>query len=102
MAIKLLTPEQIRTMSLAQKDEWWLKNVFRGDMPQLTWRSATTGVVLGSVLSLTNLYIAMRTGWLLGVGITSVILAFGLYKALSKLGLGSEMSILENNAMQSI
>src|SRR5262249_37841778 len=42
------------------------------------------------------------TGWSLGVGITSVIVAFALFKVLSRLGLGKEMTILENNAMQSI
>ncbi|EYF01593.1 OPT family oligopeptide transporter [Chondromyces apiculatus] len=102
MALKQLTPEQIQTMSLEEKDAWWLKNVYRGDMPQLTWRSAITGMVLGSFLSLTNLYLGMRTGWSLGVGITSVILAFALFRVLSRLGLGRDMTILENNAMQSI
>ena len=34
MAIKQLSPEQVRSMTLEEKDEWWLKNVFRGDMPQ--------------------------------------------------------------------
>ncbi|WP_437573287.1 OPT family oligopeptide transporter [Sorangium sp. So ce887] len=102
MAIKQLTPEQIHTMSLEEKDTWWLKNVYRGDMPQLTWRSAITGMLLGAFLSLTNLYIGARTGWSLGVGITSVILAFGLFKVLSRLGLGRDMTVLENNAMQSI
>ncbi|MCC6553991.1 MAG: OPT/YSL family transporter, partial [Polyangiaceae bacterium] len=102
MALKQLTPEQIQTMSLEEKDEWWLKNVFRGDMPQLTWRSAITGMLLGGFLSLTNLYIGARTGWSLGVGITSVILAFAIFKVLSKLGAGREMTVLENNAMQSI
>jgi uncharacterized oligopeptide transporter (OPT) family protein len=102
MALKLLTPEQVRSMSLEEKDEWWLKNVYRGDMPQLTLRSALTGVALGSVLSLTNLYIATRTGWLLGVGITSVVLSFAAFKTLSKAGVAREMTVLENNAMQSI
>lgn len=102
MAIHELNDEQIRTWSLEQKDRWWLENVFRGDMPQLTLRSALTGMGLGAVLSLTNIYIGAKTGWTLGVGITSVILAFGLFKALSKLGLSSEFTILENNAMQSI
>ncbi|WP_437669007.1 OPT family oligopeptide transporter [Sorangium sp. So ce131] len=102
MAIKQLTPEQIQTMSLEEKDTWWLKNVYRGDMPQLTWRSAVTGMLLGAFLSLTNLYIGARTGWALGVGITSVILAFALFKVLSRLGLGRDMTVLENNAMQSI
>src|SRR5262245_4747582 len=102
MAIKQLSPEQVRTMSLEEKDEWWLKNVFRGDMPQLTLRSALTGMLLGGVLSLTNLYVGARTGWTLGVGITSVILAFALFKILARAGLGREMTVLENNAMQSI
>ena len=89
-------------MTLQEKDEWWLKNVYKGDMPQLTLRSALTGMVLGGVLSLTNLYIGIKTGWTLGVGISSVILSFAFFKILSKLKLGSPMTILENNAMQSI
>jgi uncharacterized oligopeptide transporter (OPT) family protein len=102
VAIEQLTEEQVRTMSPAEKDRWWLENVFRGDMPQLTIRSALTGMILGSVLSLTNLYIGIQTGWTLGVGITSVILAFATFKILSRSGLGREMTILENNCMQSI
>jgi uncharacterized oligopeptide transporter (OPT) family protein len=102
VAIHELNAEQIRTWSLAQKDRWWLENVYRGDMPQLTLRSALTGMSLGGILSLTNIYVGAKTGWTLGVGITSVILAFALFKALSRLGLASEFTILENNAMQSI
>lgn len=102
MALPQLTKEQLRTFSPLQKDKWWLENVYKGNMPQLTLRSALTGMLLGSVLSLTNLYVGIRTGWTLGVGITSVILSFGIFKALSKLRLGKEMTLLENNAMQSI
>jgi putative OPT family oligopeptide transporter len=102
MAIQQLSPEQVRTWSLEQKDRWWLENVFRGDMPQLTIRSALTGVVLGGILSLTNLYVGIRTGWTLGVGITSVVLAFAAFRLLKVIGLGNDLTILENNAMQSI
>src|SRR5262249_20604957 len=102
MAIKQLTPEQVQSMSLEEKDAWWLANVFRGDMPQLTVRSAVTGMLLGGFLSLTNLYIGSRTGWTLGVGITSVILSFALFKLVARAGLGRDMTLLENNAMQSI
>jgi putative OPT family oligopeptide transporter len=102
VAIQELNEEQIRTWTIEQKDRWWLENVYRGDMPQLTWRSALTGMGLGAVLSLTNIYIGAKTGWSLGVGITSVILAFALFKALERMRLSSEFSILENNAMQSI
>ncbi|MBI4623924.1 MAG: OPT/YSL family transporter, partial [Verrucomicrobia bacterium] len=102
MAIKQLDAEQVRTWTLEQKDRWWFENVWRGDMPQLTVRSALTGILLGGVLSLTNLYVGAKTGWTLGVGITSVILAFAMFKIMSRIGLGDEFTILENNAMQSI
>lgn len=102
MAIEQLTEEQVRTMTIEEKDRWWLKNVFKGNMPQLTLRSAITGMLLGGVLSLTNLYIGSKTGWTLGVGITSVILAFAMFRALKFSFNVREFSILENNCMQSI
>lgn len=102
MAIKELSEEQIHTLTLEQKDRWWLENVYRGNMPQLNLRSALTGMILGGVLSLTNLYIGLKTGWSLGVGVSSVVLSFALFKTLAKLGIGREMTVLENNAMQSI
>ena len=102
MAIKQLTEEQIREWSVEQKDRWWLENVFRGNMPQLTLRSGIFGMMIGGVLSLTNLYVGMRTGWTLGVGITSVILAFVFFKVAESIGLAKEFTILENNCMQSI
>ena len=83
MTIKQLGEKELRDWSLEEKDRWWLENVYRGDMPQLTVRSALTGMFLGSILSLTNLYVGIRTGWTLGVGITSVILAFAMFKVLS-------------------
>lgn len=101
MAIPALTDEQIRTWSREEKDRWWLTNVFRGSMPQLTFRSALTGFLLGGVLSATNLYVGAKTGWTLGVGLTSVILAFAAFRLMSRLG-ARDMTILENNASQSI
>ncbi|MBM4109477.1 MAG: OPT family oligopeptide transporter [Phycisphaerae bacterium] len=101
MAIPTLTDEQVRTWTREQKDRWWLENVWRGDMPQLTLRSALTGFVLGGLLSATNLYVGAKTGWTLGVGITSVILAFAMFRVMSRLG-AKDMTILENNCTQSI
>lgn len=102
MAIEQLSEEQVRTMTVEEKDQWWLKNVYKGNMPQLTLRSAVTGMLLGGVLSLTNLYVGAKTGWTLGVGITSVILAFAIFRALKFTFNVREFSILENNCMQSI
>lgn len=101
MAIPQLTEEQIRTWSREQKDRWWFTSVFRGQMPQLTLRAALTGFVLGGLLSATNLYVGAKTGWTLGVGLTSVILAFAAFRILSRFG-AKDLTILENNCTQSV
>src|SRR5262249_26224510 len=62
MALQQLTDEQTRKWTRVEKDEWWLQNVYRGDMAQLTFRSAVTGFVLGGVLGATALYIGGKTG----------------------------------------
>ena len=102
MPLLQLTDEQIRTWTRAQKDRWWFENVYRGDLPQLTFRSALTGFLLGGVLSATALYIGGKTGISIGVGLTSVILAFAVFRTLSRSGIISDFSILENNCTQSI
>ena len=102
MAIQHLTDEQVRTWTREQKDRWWLDNVFRGDMAQLTVRSAVTGFLLGGVLAATALYIAGKTGITIGVGLTSVILAFAIYRIMNSIGFAEDFTILENNCTQSI
>jgi uncharacterized oligopeptide transporter (OPT) family protein len=102
MALQHLTDEQIATWSRAQKDQWWLKNVYRGDMAQLTLRSGITGFLLGGVLAGTALYIGAKTGIGIGVGLTSVITSFALFKILASLKIAQDFTILENNATQSI
>jgi len=102
MALQQLNEEQIKTWTRDQKDQWWLANVYRGDMPQLTLRSGLTGFLLGGILAATGLYIAAKTGITIGVGLTSVILAFASFRMMAALGLASDFSILENNCTQSI
>ncbi len=102
MAIQHLSDEQISTWTRSQKDEWWFKNVFRGDMAQLSLRAAVTGFLLGGILSATALYIAGKTGITIGVGLTSVILSFAIFRALHSTGLVPDYTILENNCTQSI
>jgi len=101
MALPQLNDEQVRTMSREEKDRWWLENVFRGNMPQLTLRAGLTGFLLGGVLSATNLYVGAKTGWTLGVGVTSVILSFVIFRTFARIGF-KDLTILENNAVQSI
>lgn len=102
MAIKQLSEEQIRTLTPEEKDRWWLENVYQGDVPQMTVRVVVCGFLLGGALSITNLYVGAKAGWSLGVAITAVILAFVLFKVLSRIGLGRGYHVLENNILQSI
>ncbi|MBO9540880.1 OPT/YSL family transporter [bacterium] len=94
-ASKELTPQE--------RELDWYKNVYQGDsMPQLTVRSVLMGSVLGAIMSLSNLYVGLKTGWGLGVAITACILSYAIWTTLRKVGLAkTDMSILENNAMQS-
>jgi OPT family oligopeptide transporter len=91
------TPEEI--------ERQWFEKVYRGrgdSMLQLTWRAVLMGSVLGGILSLTNLYIGLKAGWGFGVAITACILSYSLWTAICKMGLAkSQMTILENNCMQS-
>ena len=58
---------------------WWLANVYAGDdAVQLSPRAVVTGMVIGGVMSISNLYVGLKTGWGLGVTITACIIAFAL------------------------
>ncbi|MDO9192630.1 MAG: OPT/YSL family transporter [Undibacterium sp.] len=102
MALHQLSDEQISTWTRTEKDAWWLANIYRGDMAQLTLRATVTGFLLGGILSATALYIAGKTGITIGVGLTSVILAFAAFKLMHSAGIASDFTMLENNCTQSI
>jgi hypothetical protein len=60
------------------------------------------GTALGGILSLTNLYIGLKTGFNFGVAITASILSYAIWTGLYQLRIArTRMSILENNCMQS-
>ncbi len=84
--------------------QWYDKcYVGRGDtVKQLTWRAVIMGSLLGGVLSLTNIYIGLKAGWGFGVAITACILSYAIWTGLYKMRLAkTQMTILENNCMQS-
>ncbi len=91
------TPEEI--------ERQWYEQVYKGrgdTMPQLTWRAVLMGSVLGGVLSLTNLYIGLKSGWGFGVAITACILSYAIWTSLHGARIvKTKMTILENNCMQS-
>src|SRR3974390_431196 len=91
------TPEEI--------ERQWYEQVYRGRgdrMAQLTLRAVLMGSVLGGVLSLTNLYIGLKSGWGFGVAITACILSYAIWTSLHRARIvKTRMTILENNCMQS-
>ncbi len=91
------TPEQI--------EQQWYEQVYLGQgdsMAQLTWRALIMGTLLGAVLSMTNIYLGLKSGWAFGVTITACIASFSLWSVLLRTGLvKTPMTILENNCMQS-
>lgn len=71
--------------------------------PQLTARAVIAGMLLGGLMSLSNLYVVLKTGWSVGVSITSGILAYALFALLLRLRIvRTHFGILENNALQSV
>ena len=91
------TPEEI--------ERQWFEKVYKGrgdSMVQLTWRAVLMGTVLGAVLSLTNLYIGLKSGWGFNVAVTACIVSYAVWTVFYRLGIAkTHMTILENNCMQS-
>lgn len=80
-----------------------MRETYRPNDRQLTVRAVITGMLIGGVMSLSNLYIVLKTGWSFGVTITAGILAFVIFQLSKKVGLvKTEFGMLENNAMQSV
>ena len=92
------TPEEI--------ERQWFEKIYtgRGDrQKQLTLRAVLMGGVLGMFMSISNLYTTLKLSWAFGVAITACVLSVVIWNALRALSGGrlSQMSILENNCMQS-
>jgi len=84
---------------------WWLANVYAGDdAVQLSPRAVVTGMVIGGVMSISNLYVGLKTGWGLGVTITACIIAFAVFRVLESVvpaWRDRPFTILENYTMSS-
>jgi OPT family oligopeptide transporter len=88
----------------ARSEADWYEHVYQGDkVPQLTVRAVAMGAVLGMLMSAANLYTTLKIGWLFGVAITACVLSYVIWNTLRILSFGrlSQMSLLENNCMQS-
>lgn len=98
----------------------WFEHVYAGDhVPQLTLRAVLMGTLIGCVMAFSNLYVGLKTGWGLNVAITACIISYTVFRLFHSIfparGVKrggkrlwlfdrpdpGEVSILENNCMQS-
>ena len=92
------TPDEI--------ERQWFEKIYtgRGDrQKQLTLRAVLMGGVLGMFMSISNLYTTLKLGWSFGVAITACVLSFVIWNTIRSVfgGRLSQMTMLENNCMQS-
>jgi uncharacterized oligopeptide transporter (OPT) family protein len=83
----------------------WLANVYQGDtVRQLSPRAIVGGMLIGGLMSISNVYIGLKTGWGLGVTITSSIIAYAVFRVLETVSprvRRDPLTILENYTMSS-
>ncbi|MEY4166507.1 MAG: hypothetical protein RIR52_331, partial [Acidobacteriota bacterium] len=88
-----------------ERDRAWLERVYQGDdAVQLTPRAVVTGMLIGGLMSVSNLYVGLKTGWGLGVTITACIIAYAVFKFLEQVVPAYRtrpFSTLENYTMSS-
>jgi len=97
-------PPDLLALPPDEREAAWYQHYYlpNRDKPQLTVRAVITGAILGMLMSLSNLYVGLKTGWALGVAITACILSFSIFRILQAINPRMRpMSVLENNCMQS-
>ncbi len=87
-------------------DRQWYEQVYKGrgdSMAQLTVRSVVMGGLIGMVMAVSNLYTTLKLGWSFGISITACVISFVVWNAIRTIlgGRVTQMTILENNCMQS-
>jgi uncharacterized oligopeptide transporter (OPT) family protein len=87
------------------RDRAWLERVYAGDdAVQLSPRAVVSGMAIGGLMSVSNLYVGLKTGWGLGVTITACIIAYAVFKFLEQVVPAYRtrpFSTLENYTMSS-
>lgn len=81
----------------------WLRKTYQPDATNLTVRAVVVGMLIGSVMALSNFYVFFKSGWSIGVTLTSCIVGFAVFQTLHGLGLTKKpLSALENNSLSTV
>ncbi|MEZ4366843.1 MAG: OPT family oligopeptide transporter [Kofleriaceae bacterium] len=67
---------------------------------QLTVRAVATGMVLGGLLSLCNIYSGLKIGWSNNMSVTAALLGFAFWRVVTRATGGPSFTLLENNLNQ--
>ncbi|MBK8129748.1 MAG: OPT/YSL family transporter [bacterium] len=95
--------DEVQNKTVEERDRDWYENVYQRDVPQLTARAVISGMLFGGIMSLSNLYVGLKSGWGLGVDIVAVILIFSIFKGLKSAGLvRKEFGMMENTIMMTV
>ncbi len=69
---------------------------------QFTLRAVLTGMTLGGVLSLCNIYSGLKIGWGFNMSVTAALISYAFWQSSNKLFKTREWGLLENNINQTI
>src|SRR5579864_3300000 len=69
--------------------------------PEFTLRAVITGVALGAMLCIGNVYMGLKTGWWDSGNITATVLGFALLAPIAR-RMGRPYSLFENNITQTV
>ena len=87
-----------------EKDRHWFQHYYKGDrQKQLSLRAVLMGGFLGMFMAVSNLYTTLKLGWGFGVSITACVISFVIWNTVRSIfgSRVSQMTVLENNCMQS-
>lgn len=70
------------------------------DTRELTLRAIVTGLVIGAVLTPSNVYSGLKIGWSFNMSIAAGLLAFGFWGALHRASRAPALGLRENNINQ--
>ena len=68
--------------------------------PELTVRAIVTGIILGILLTPSNIYSGLKIGWTFNMSITAALLSFGFWTLLNQLSMARPWGLLESNINQ--
>jgi OPT family oligopeptide transporter len=69
---------------------------------QFTLRAVLTGMTLGGVLSLCNIYSGLKIGWGFNMSVTAALISYAFWQSSNKIFKTREWGLLENNINQTI